>query len=140
MTKWAQVNNNGTLTDLTEIDPATIFHPDVAVHFEVVPDECEAHFIKDEEGNFAAPAVTEPVEVAPEIWLSEAEFLSKLTRAERQGISSARSSNADLDDFMTMMEKAGTVEVSDTAVQADINAFVTASLISQASADAIIPS
>lgn len=140
MTKWAQVNNNGSLYDITEVDPATIFHPDIAANFEVVPDNVDGSYTKDSEGNFVAG--TEPTipEVVIEVILSEGDFLAKLTRTERQGLSSARTSNADLDDFLTMLEKTGFVNVSNSDVQADINAFVTASVISQATADAIIPS
>lgn len=140
MTKWAQVNNNGSLYDIVEVDPATIFHPDIAANFEVVPDNVDGSYIKDSEGNFVAG--TEPTipEVVIEVILSEGDFLSKLTRTERQGLASARTSNADLDDFLTLLEKTGYVNVSNSDVQADINAFVTASVISQASADAIIPS
>ena len=140
MTKWAQVNNNGSLYDIVEVDPATIFHPDIAANFEVVPDNVDQSYIKDSEGNFVAG--TEPTipEIVIEVVLSEGDFLAKLTRTERQGLASARTSNADLDDFLTMLEKTGYVNVSDSDVQADINAFVTASVISQATADAIIPS
>ena len=140
MTKWAQITSDGVLIDLVEIDPATLFHPNIAAAFEVVPDNVDMSYIKDSEGNFNAPAAVTPPTVVTEVNLAEGDFLAKLTRAERQGISSARSSNADLDDFMTMLEKRGFVTVSDADVQADINAFVAASVISQASADAIIPS
>lgn len=140
MTKWAQVASSGVLIDLVEIDPAILFHPTIAADFEVVPDNVEMSYIKDSEGNFKAPAADPAPTVVTESNLSEGDFLAKLTRAERQGISSARSSNADLDDFMTMLEKRGFVTVSDSDVQADINAFVAASVISQASADKIIPS
>lgn len=140
MTKWAQVNNNGSLYDITEVDPATIFHPDIAANFEVIPDNVDGSYTKDSEGNFVAG--TEPTipEVVIEVILSEGDFLAKLTRTERQGLASARTSNADLDDFLTLLEKTGYVNVSNSDVQADINAFVTASVISQATADAIIPS
>tara|TARA_A100001234_G_scaffold221391_1_gene237224 strand:- start:7614 stop:8036 length:423 start_codon:yes stop_codon:yes gene_type:complete len=140
MTKWAQVNNNGSLTDLVEVDPATLFHPDIAAAFEIVPDNVTAGHTKDSEGNFIAPTAEAAPTVNLEINLSEGDFLAKLTRAERQAITTARSSNADLEDFMTMLEKRGFVTVSDSEVQSDINAFVSASIISQASADAIIPS
>lgn len=141
MTKWAQVNNNGTLYDIVEVDPATLFHPDIAANFEVIPDNADTSYIKDSEGNFnATPAPPEPPAPVMEVILSEGDFLAKLTRSERQGLSSARTTNADLDDFLVMLEKTGRVNVSDSAVQADINAFVTASVISQASADAILPS
>ena len=140
MTKWAQVNSNGSLTDLVEVDPATLFHPDIAANFEIVPDNVTAGHTKDSEGNFVAPVVEAAPTVTLEVNLSEGDFLAKLTRAERQAITTARSSNADLNDFMTMLEKRGFVTVSDSEVQSDINAFVSASVISQASADAIIPS
>ncbi|MAP42150.1 MAG: hypothetical protein CL981_00215 [Euryarchaeota archaeon] len=140
MTKWAQITSDGVVVDLVEIDPATLFHPIIAAEFEVVPDNIDMSYTKDSEGNFNAPAAETPPTVVPEVNLGEGDFLAKLTRAERQAISSARSSNADLDDFMTMLEKRGFVTVSDADVQADINAFVAASVISQASADAIIPS
>lgn len=140
MTKWAQVNSNGSLTDLVEVDPATLFHPDIAAAFEIVPDNVTAGHTKDSEGNFIAPSVEAAPTITLEVNLSEGDFLAKLTRAERQAITTARSSNADLNDFMTMLEKRGFVTVSDSEVQSDINAFVSASVISQASADAIIPS
>lgn len=140
MTKWAQVSNTGSLYDVVEVDPATIFHPDIAANFEVIPDNVDGSYTKDSEGNFIAPTEAEIPAVVIEVVLTEGEFLAKLTRSERQGLSSARTTNADLDDFLVMLEKTGHVNVSDSAVQADINAFVTASVISQASADAILPS
>ena len=62
-------------------------------------------YTKDSEGNFNAPAAVTLPTVVTEVNLSEGTSC-KLTRAERQGISSARSSNADLDDFMTMLRSA----------------------------------
>lgn len=141
MTKWAQVTSAGVIYDVVEIDPATIFHPDIAADFEVIPDNVDATYTKNSEGSFVAGAApAEPDVVVTDVILNEGEFLAKLTRSERQGLASARTTNADLDDFLTMLEKTGFVNVSNSDVQTDMRAFVTASVISQATADAIIPS
>ena len=49
----------GSLYDVVEVDPATIFHPDIAANFEVIPDNVDGSYTKDSEGNFIAPTEAE---------------------------------------------------------------------------------
>ena len=87
MTKWAQVTSAGVIYDVVEIDPATIFHPDIAADFEVIPDNVDATYTKNSEGSFVAGAApAEPDVVVTDVILNEGEFLAKLTRSERQGL------------------------------------------------------
>lgn len=137
MAKWCYVEN-GNLIDIVEVDPATIFPADYAALFESLPDNVDGSYVKNSDGDFVV-RVDEVSEDPPQVRsVTEAEFLGYCTRAERQGFTAARSSNADFGDFMTMLEKRGSVKVSETDAQTDIAAFVTASIISQASADAIL--
>lgn len=137
MTKWAYVDENGHLVDCVEIDPALCFIEEYAALFEELPDGVDGSYSKVD-GAFVAPE--EVVISEPEMTkvLSEGDFLACMTRAERQGITAARSANADFDDFMSMLEKKRNVCVSETETQTDIAAFVTAEIISQASADRIL--
>ena len=137
MTKWCHVEN-GSLIDIVEVDPAVIYPAEYAATFEEISDNIDGSYMKDSEGNFVVRTVTEVTPPAPPRELTEAEFLSFCSRAERQGFTANRSSNADFADFMTMLEKTGRTVVSSTEGEADIAAFVTASIISQASADAIL--
>ncbi|MBG79104.1 MAG: hypothetical protein CMJ39_00155 [Phycisphaerae bacterium] len=140
MTKWAFPDpNNGTLVDVTEIDPAKIFVAEYAAQFVEVPDDTNNGDVRNSKGKIEKKEFVAPPEVVQEKVLTEADFLSSLTRDERKGIKAARASNEDLDDFMTMLEKRTLVNMSDADNQADVKAFVTAKLISQASADKILP-
>lgn len=137
MTKWCHVEN-GNLIDIVEIDPALIYPADYAATFEEISDNIDGSYIKNSDGNFIVKTVTEVTPPAPPRELTESEFLALCTRAERQGFTAARSSNADFGDFMTMLEKTGRTLVSSDEGKADIAAFVEATIISQATADAIL--
>ena len=58
MTTWAR-NVNNQAVDITTVNPATLFHPDVAAQFVVVPDGTETG------ATYAAGAGTNPGPVTP---------------------------------------------------------------------------
>ena len=137
MAKWCYVLD-GVLIDIVEMDPTIIYPDTYAALFESIPDHVDGSYYKNEDGDFVVRPVSETTAPADPRVLTESEFLSYCTRAERQGFTAASSSNADFEDFMNMLEKTGKVDVSSTGGQTDIAAFVTASIISQSSADAIL--
>lgn len=140
MTKWAFPDpNNGVLGDVTEINPAKIFIAEYAAQFIEVPDDTNNGDIRDAKGKIQKRKIELPQTVISDKIVSEADFLGALTRDERKAVKAARASNEDLDDFMTMLEKRGTVNMSAADSQSDVKAFVAAKLISQASADKILP-
>jgi hypothetical protein len=140
MTKWAFPDpNNGVLGDVTEINPAKIFLAEYAAQFIEVPDDTVNGDIRDAKGKIQKRKIELPQEVTLDKNVSEADFLGFLTRDERKAVKAARASDEDLDDFMTMLEKRGVVNMSDADNQSDVKAFVAAKLISQASADKILP-
>ena len=140
MTKWAFPDpNNGVLGDVTEINPAKIFLAEYAAQFIEVPDDTVNGDIRDAKGKIQKRKIESPQEVILDKLVSEADFLGFLTRDERKAVKAARASDEDLDDFMTMLEKRGVVNMSDADNQSDVKAFVAAKLISQASADKILP-
>lgn len=140
MTKWAFPDpNNGVLADVTEINPAKIFLAEYAAQFIEVPDDTVNGDIRDAKGKIQKRKIELPQEVTLDKNVSEADFLGFLTRDERKAVKAARASDEDLDDFMTMLEKRGVVNMSDADNQSDVKAFVAAKLISQASADKILP-
>lgn len=143
MTKYAYFCPNGSMVDLTEIDPATIFSAEYAAQFEVVPDDIEANAKKSVDSAGKASYAVEKFEpvAAPEgnKRLSQADFLATLTRAERTALRSARASNEVADDFMLMLETRKVLIINDES-KADLAQFVTDKILSQASVDAVLAS
>lgn len=139
MTKYAVVTGDNTLADVVSIDPAIIFDADYAATFIEVPDDAKPGWLIDSAGNVSAPVVPDVEATASsQNLIGEADFLSALQRSERIAIKSARATDAELDDFMTMLEKTGFVDLSSSGAAADLSAFVTAEYLAQSTVDALL--
>ena len=87
-------------------DPANQFHPEITSQFEQVPDSVQAGWIRNEAGEWEAPAITPeltptPTE-APKV--SPVEFKLLSTSAERVAIKAARANDPVIDDFFGIIE------------------------------------
>lgn len=102
MTNYARIINNVAVDVST--DPATHFHPDIAVQFEPVPNEVRSGWIR-KDGQWAAPAPTpqpEPVPIYPKV--TPVEFKMLFASAERIAIKAARETDPVIDDYFDIVE------------------------------------
>ena len=139
MTKYAVVLGDNTLADVVSVDPSIIFTPEYAATFVEVSDDAESGWLIDSAGNVSAPVIA-AAEVEPNgrRLMFEADFLATLQRSERIAVKSARATDSDLDDFMTMLEKTGFVDLSSSGAVADLSAFVAAEYLAQSTVDALL--
>lgn len=100
MTKYAWIEN-GRIRDIVSNDPATLFHPDVAVFYDTpVGDEVETGWSLVD-GVWTAPPEPEPapetvpVEPSRRLQLSAPEFKLQFTVTERLSIKAARNAPTD---------------------------------------------
>ena len=98
MTNFARVIND-VAVDVSST-PAEQFHPSIAEQFEPVPDEVQAGWVRNEDGEWEAPAPS-PSE-APKV--SPVEFKLLFTSAERVAIKAARATDQVIDDFYDIVE------------------------------------
>lgn len=102
MTNYARIINDVAVDVCT--DPASNFHPDIAVQFEPVPDEVQSGWIRTD-GQWSAPAPApqpEPVPVYPKV--TPVEFKMLFTSAERIAIKDARATDPVVDDYFDIVE------------------------------------
>jgi hypothetical protein len=104
MTNFARIINN-TAVDVST-DPTNQFHPDIAAQFEPVPDEVQAGWVRNEEGEWEAPTPTPEPEPTPSEApkVSPVEFKLLFTSQERVAIKAARATDPVIDDFYDIVE------------------------------------
>ena len=95
---YARVINNEAV-DVSSY-PAEEFHPSIAAEFEPVPDEVQVGWVRNEDGEWEAPAPS-PSEATK---VSPVEFKLLFTSAERVAIKAARASDTVIDDFYDIVE------------------------------------
>ena len=109
MAIYGRIGADGKVLETCDGDPTTRFHPDIAEQFVSVPDNAVAGdtFENDTLTKYVPPVVeaVDPMDADPTISLPE--FNTRLTRSERIAIKELRSTNASLDDLMTMVESVG---------------------------------
>ena len=98
MTNFARVIND-VAVDVSST-PAEQFHPSIAEQFEPVPDEVQAGWVRNEDGEWEAPAPS-PSEATK---VSPVEFKLLFTSAERVAIKAARATDQVIDDFYDIVE------------------------------------
>ena len=98
MTNFARVIND-VAVDVSST-PAEQFHPSIAEQFEPVPDEVQAGWVRNEDGEWEAPAPS-PSEATK---VSPVEFKLLFTSAERVAIKAARATDPVIDDFYDIVE------------------------------------
>ena len=59
MTNFARVINNVAVD--VSVDPINSFHPDIAAQFVSVPNNVQVGWFKDEDGQWSAPVIPEPI-------------------------------------------------------------------------------
>ena len=84
---------------------------------------------------FAAPV---PTTVAPPPYITVYAFKNRFTQAERVAIRTAAATVAAVADYLDMVASRNYVDLSDPTTTADVNALVTASLLTSARAAAIL--
>ena len=104
---------NGTVVDVIDGDITCCVHPDLAAEFTAYPldTEVERGWIDNGDGTFTAPPEPEAPEApapGPHV-LTEAEFWSRLTRAERTAIKDDTSAISV--DFRDMLALTGKVDI-----------------------------
>ena len=104
MTNYARVIND-VAVDVSSA-PAEQFHPDIAGQFEPVPDEVQVGWVRNEGGEWEAPAPTPEPEPTPSEApkVSPVEFKLLFTAAERVAIKAARATDTVIDDFYDIVE------------------------------------
>lgn len=100
MANYARIINNVAVDVST--NPQEEFHPDIAAQFEPVPDEVKQGWIRNEAGEWEAPAPTPTPPEAPKV--SPAEFKLLFTSVERVAIKAARATDPVIDDFFEIVE------------------------------------
>lgn len=100
MANYARIINNVAVDVST--NPQEEFHPDIAAQFEPVPDEVKQGWIRNEAGEWEAPAPTPTPTEAPKV--SPAEFKLLFTSVERVAIKAARATDPVIDDFFEIVE------------------------------------
>lgn len=104
MSNYARIIND-VAVDVSS-NPAEQFHPSIAEQFEPVPDDVQAGWVRNEAGEWEAPAPTpEPAPApteAPKV--SPVEFKLLFTSAERVAIKAARATDPVIDDFYDIVE------------------------------------
>ena len=98
MTNFARIIND-VAVDVSST-PAEQFHPSIAEQFEPVPDEVQAGWVRNEDGEWEAPAPS-PSEATK---VSPVEFKLLFTSAERVAIKAARATDQVIDDFYDIVE------------------------------------
>ena len=104
MTNFARVIND-VAVDVSST-PAEQFHPSIAEQFEPVPDEVQAGWVRNEDGEWEAPAPSPEPESTPSeaTKVSPVEFKLLFTSAERIAIKAARATDQVIDDFYDIVE------------------------------------
>ena len=137
MAIYGRIGADGKVLETCDGDPTTRFHPDIAGQFVSVPDNAAPGdtFENDTLTKYVAPtpAPVDPMDADPCLGL--AQFNQKLTRSERIAIKELRSTNASLDDLMTMIGTVG-LHLSDADDKSLLRGLIP-DTISQASFDAI---
>lgn len=105
MNKQARIVN-GVAVDVVTGNPADFFHPDIAVQFEIVPDQVESGWRRSPDtGAWVAPEVVPPTPAAAEApKVSPVEFKLLFTAQERVSIKAARATDPVIDDFFSIIE------------------------------------
>lgn len=87
---------DGVALDVTSGDPAELFHPDLAVEFEPVPDEVETGWLLDD-GEWSAPEAEPVEEVYVPLQLALIDFLRLFTTSELAAFNALRKACRALD-------------------------------------------
>lgn len=127
MTNYARIDSNGIAMETIEQNPSFIFHPDLSSLFEEVPDYVKPGWVR-EEGvwrEIVPPPLPEEPQATPEP-IGKAQFLERLTSAERIAIRSARSSDPIADDFLMMLDVTGGIDLFAPDIEAAMEHFVAA--------------
>lgn len=140
MAIYGRITEDGLVLEVCELDPATCFHPDIAVEFEEVPDGAapgdsvvNGKLVKAPEPE-APEAPAEPV---VQRLVPRAEFLGALQRSERIALEGERGNNAELNDFLTMLEINGVFDLDNAEDIELLDSLVKDNVLSDASLAAI---
>ena len=137
MAIYGRIGADNKVLEICDGDPTSRFHPDIAGAFVGLPDNAAPGdtYENDTLTKYVAPAVETVDPMDPDPSLSLPEFNTRLTRSERIAIKNLRSTNASLDDLMTMIESVG-LHLSDADDKSLLRGLIP-DTISQASFDAI---
>ena len=104
MTNYARIIEN-VAVDVSS-NPAEEFHPSIAAEFEPVPDEVQVGWVRNEGGEWEAPAPSPEPEPTPSEApkVSPVEFKLLFAPAERVAIKAARATDPVIDDFYDIVE------------------------------------
>lgn len=104
MANFARIISN-VAVDVSS-NPAEQFHPGIADQFEPVPDEVKAGWVRNEAGDWEAPAPSPEPDPAPTEApkVSPVEFKLLFTAQERVAIKAARATDPVIDDFFDIVE------------------------------------
>jgi len=105
MNKQARIIDD-VAVDVVTGDPADFFHPDIAIQFEIVPNQVESGWRRSPDtGTWTAPELIPPTPASVEApKVSPVEFKLLFTAAERVAIKASRASDPVIDDFFSIIE------------------------------------
>jgi len=142
MANYARIINNVAVDVST--NPQEQFHPDIAAEFEPVPDDVQAGWIRNEAGEWEAPAPATAPEPTPAPTespkVSPVEFKLLFTSAERVAIKAARANDPVIDDFYDIVEdpRLTHVDLGLQSTHGALSYMVSVGLLTEARRDEIL--
>jgi hypothetical protein len=144
MAHFARLSETGLVLEVCCCeDIAQCFHPDIAKEFREAPEGAEPGDTVEDGKLKKAPAPAElPAPAAPveKRLVSKAEFMSALTRGERIALTDLSGEDAELRDFLAMLEALGHLDLDNQDDIALLERLKTAGVLSEASVQKITES
>jgi len=140
MTLYARLTAEGLVLETCDLDPSQCFHPDIAQEFQEVPAGAEAgDTITDGEviKPVAPPEPELPAEPIEKRLVPRADFMGALTRAERIALTTEAESNAELRDFLELLQINGNFDLSNAEDVDLLDQLQAQGVLSEASVAAI---
>lgn len=136
MTIYGRITEEGLVLEVCELDPATCFHPEIAKEFKKIPAGA-APGDGVVNGKLVKAPEPEPLQVvtpvAQERLVSRGEFFGALLRSERIALESERAANAELNDFLVMLDLNGSFSLDNSEDIDLLKALVTGKTLSEGS-------
>lgn len=139
MTLYARLTEDGLVLETCEHDPNECFHPDIAKEFQVIPQGAEPGDSVIS-GKIVKAVVRDPLPVQSPLeqrLVPRNDFLNALTRVERIAINDVANDDAELKDFLALLEINGHFDLEQGEDIALLDRLQAEGVLSEASVTAI---